>query len=169
MKILAKDRTLLLSEAACQEELYYPDEEYDDDDLEDELYDVDELEDDVEYTEEMVNVIAFGRDYGNMYIVEYDNLLKLMESKECNEIEAMRAVAECNGLEMSSMALLIESQTEILEKMEEMGAKGGNMLRKNVSSNATKKLKDLKKQGLNIVKKKDKKKTKKKSTKKRCR
>lgn len=41
MKILAKDRTLLLSEAACQEELYCPDEEYDDDDLEDELYDVD--------------------------------------------------------------------------------------------------------------------------------
>lgn len=162
MKLLSKDRTLLLSEACSKKEMYFYESEDTDADLEDELFDVEELEDDLPYVEEMVSMIECKRDYGNLYMVEYSDLLKLMEYREYDEVNAVEALAEHNCIDKSSICIVIESEQSILEKMEEIGAKGGSMLKDDIKANATKNLKDLKDKGLNLVKKKNKKKNKKK-------
>lgn len=169
MDILGKDKSLLLFEASNNVALYEYDMEDDesdyDEELEDELDYVDELEDDIVYNEQMVPVMECTRDYGNSYLVEYSDLCRLMESYDIDEVEALDKIAECNNINTNLISVVIESSNSILEKMEEIGAKGGSMLKKNIKANSVKKLKDLKDKGINLVKKKDKKN---KSKKKKC-
>lgn len=159
MSLLEKERAFLLSESCgsdCYD--YEYDDEYDDDDLEDELDDIEELDENLNFTTEMVNIFAKDSYDGTKYLVELDSVSKLMETgMYYSEREAMEAIAEHNDISFDDMYLLIESDEAILEKMEEIAAKGGSMLKKAKENNAIKKLKDLKKDGIKLMKKKSKK------------
>lgn len=151
MGLIFKDLTQLLSES-CESEVY----EYDDFETEDLLAELDELEELDEaicYTAEMVNVIAQETSYGSRYLVEYDNLNKLMESYGVDEVQALNMVCEHNLLNMADMYVVIESVDYVKEMINEAKSGKGPAKSKKLA-NCSKAIKNLKNKGIKVMTKK---------------
>jgi len=136
-----------------------------DGELEDEYDDVEELEDDIEYTEEMVNVILQESNSQTKYLIEYDNLCKLMESKRMDIKEAMISVCEHNQISFSHAYLVLESDETFAEALNEAKASikyANNPIDKTKNKKKVGKVydtfKDIKNKGIKVLKKKSKKK-----------
>ena len=125
-------------------------DEYDDDD-------VDELDDDedIEYTEEMVHV--FGRKNGQ-YLVEADLLAKYMVSSNIKSVkEAIGNIAKCNSIDASKIGLLIESSDYVSNLISEAKCMKTDKSKKKLleeGSSTAKFLKNVKTEGIKVVKKK---------------
>ena len=125
-------------------------DEYDDDDVE-------ELDDDedIEYTEEMVHV--FGRKNGQ-YLVEADLLAKYMTSSHIKSVkEAIDNIARCNNIDASKVGLLIESSEYVSDLIAEAKSMKNDKARKkllNEGSSTAEFLKNIKTEGIKVVKKK---------------
>lgn len=106
MSILFKNINQLLSES-CEAEIC----DFDDfeNSLLDEIEELESLEDDICYTAEMVNVICQECTYGSRYLIEYDNLYKLMESYNVDAVAAMKMVCEHNLISLADTYLVVES------------------------------------------------------------
>lgn len=149
---------------ACYNESLGEDDEYEVDqdleDLEDDYEDIEEIEDDIEYTEEMVNVICQETSLGNRYVIEYDNLVKLMETKNIdNAKKAMEMVCEHNSISIADTYLLLESNEYISEIIEEQEKKEEIFRKKSDKKfrNSYKVFRQLKDDGVKLLKKKSKK------------
>lgn len=75
----------------------------------------DELEYDLEYTEDMVPVIETKTSLGYDYLVEYENLVKLINTYErkdgfCNEEMALRKLADHYSVQLENVVLVLESE-----------------------------------------------------------
>lgn len=127
---------------------------------------IDEMDDSVLYTEEMVPLIQLE---DSTVIVEYSNLLKLMESYirtsgTCDEERAVYLLSEHYGIPMHNISIVIESEDafkstifNLLERIKlEKDPIKKNKLRKQLNSiNA--KMKELKNNSkLNLMKSKSK-------------
>lgn len=161
MGVLFKNVTQILSEA-CKNEVT---DLYDEDGLLDDLDDIEELEDDIVYTPEMVIVVGEETSYGTRYLVEYDNLYKLMESYNLDIEEALKKVCEHNLISMSNTYLVIESQEVLEESLSELAdsiheAKCPTKKAKRAKSlrNSKNFLKNVYNKGIKVVKKKSKRK-----------
>lgn len=137
----------------------------DDDDIimsSDDYESIPELDEYIDYTEEMVNVMARDQKLGTEYLVEYDNLYKLMESKNIDASKAIQLVCEHNNIPLHSTCLLIESSKDMNDSLEETkaAAKSSNPSIKakaiNKLKNSKKQLQDLKKKGIKVLRKKNK-------------
>lgn len=121
--------------------------------LSDELTYLDSIEDDIEYTEEMVNVIMQESSYfGVRYLVELDNLTKLMESTGMDAKEALDAVCEHNNINAGDTYLLIESAESILEAVKKLSK--GDLKSKAEINSTVKTIQDLKDKGIKVLTKK---------------
>lgn len=155
MGILFKDLTHFLAES-CETEIddY---EEFEGEDILDELEDLEELDEEICYTAEMVNVICQETAYGSRYLVEYDNLFKLMESHNIDEVEALNMVCEHNLIKLADTYLVIESVDSVKEMVNEAktgkGALGKAKSSKKLA-NCSKAIKNLKNKGIKLVTKK---------------
>lgn len=157
MPSLFKNTTELLQEACecddCNiEDIYDEDEE---EELDNEYDDIDDLEDDIIYTEEMVNIIQVSENsyLGNINVIEYDNLNKLMESKSIDAKEAVDKICEYYNIDIANTYVLIESMESTKESLQEACNKG-----KGAKKKVAKSIKELKEKGVKLLKKKDKKK-----------
>ena len=154
MGLLFKDLTQVLSES-CETEIDEF-EAFEGDELLGELEDLEELDEAICYTAEMVNVIAQETSYGSRYLVEYDNLNKLMESYGVDEVSALNMVCEHNLLNIADMYVVVESIDYIREMINE--AKCGKGPAKSKKSkklaNCSKAIKNLKNKGIKMVTKK---------------
>lgn len=154
MGLLFKNLTQVLSES-CETEIDEF-EDFEDEEILDELEELEELEEAICYTAEMVNVIAQETSYGSRYLVEYDNLNKLMESYGVDEVEALNMVCEHNLLNMADIYVVIESVDYVKEMLNE--AKCGKGPAKSKKSkklaNCSKAIKNLKNKGIKMVTKK---------------
>ena len=146
---------------ACKTECGECDDMYEDeieDEFEDELDDIEELEESIFYTAEMIPVIEQHTDNGVRYLIEMDNLTKFMESNHIEDIaKAMELVGECNGLESSTLALVIESDDvaeELIEEAKNEKRAKGSKKKLGVMKDAKKLLSGLKIKGIKVVKKK---------------
>lgn len=154
MGLLFKNLAQVLSES-CETEIDEF-EDFEDEEILDELEELEELEEAICYTAEMVNVIAQETSYGSRYLVEYDNLNKLMESYGVDEVEALNMVCEHNLLNIADMYVVIESVDYVKEMLNE--AKCGKGPAKSKKSkklaNCSKAIKNLKNKGIKMVTKK---------------
>ena len=159
--LLQKDMVQILSEA-CRNEEVNVDNVADADImkfLSDELTYLDSMEDEIEYTEEMVNVIMQESTYGSRYIVEFDNLSKLMESTGMDAKEALSSVCEHNDISLGDTYILIESVESILETVKKLSK--GDLKSKADLKDTVKTIQDLKDKGIKILTKQSKTKKKK--------
>lgn len=164
MGVLFKNVTQILSEA-CKNEVTDLYDEFDEEDILADISELEELEDDIIYTPEMVVIVAEETSYGTRYLVEYDNLYKLMESYDLDVKEALDKVCEHNMISLSDTYLVIESQDILEESLSELAdsiheAKCPSKKAKRCKSlkNSKNFLKDVYNKGIKVVKKKSKKK-----------
>lgn len=164
MGVLFKNVTEILSEA-CKNEVSDLYDEFDKDEVLNELEEIEELEDDIVYTPEMVVVVGEETSYGTRYLVEYDNLYKLMESYNLDVKEALEKVCEHNLISLSDTYLVIESQEVLEESLSELAdsiheAKCPTKKAKRCKSlkNSKNFLKSVYNKGIKVVKKKSKRK-----------
>lgn len=130
---------------------YCDDEE---DELEELLDELDEVPEELAYTAEMVVVLGVNNGFCENYVVEYDMLVKLMESQGIDEKTALTQVCEANNIDFDRTYLLIESSDEFKEDITEARCKGGSKAVKDRAGKLNKKIKDLKKKGVKMMKKK---------------
>lgn len=151
---MIKDPMLILSEAM---HLDTNQDSGEDDPLLKEIQEIEELDEAVLYTEEMIPVFKTQ----DRYVVEYDLLQKLIESKVsigeyCDEEKALKLLEECNGI--SDVYILIESENSIKSNLEalkkqlkiEKNPKNRAIIQKRIDD-TNKKIKSLKEK---IIKKK---------------
>lgn len=161
--ILQKDKLTILSEAAETEE-FNTDNVFIGgvlDDISKELNFIPELDEELEYTEEMVNVLLQETTYGNRYLVELENLVKLSESTGMDIKESLSSVCEHNSISMGDTYVVIESIDNILEAAKKL-AKLNDIKSKVDLTNSLKSVQDLKDKGIKLISKSSKKKVNKK-------
>ena len=161
--ILQKDKLTILSEAAETEE-FNTDNVFIGgvlDDISKELNFIPELDEELEYTEEMVNVLLQETTYGNRYLVELENLVKLSESTGMDIKESLSSVCEHNSISMGDTYVVIESIDNILEAAKKL-AKLNDIKSKVDLTNSLKSVQDLKDKGIKLIAKSSKKKVNKK-------
>lgn len=165
--ILMKNKLDIMIESANIEESSILSSNVGDVDLEFALEAVMTISSDMEYPIHSIPILVQESEYGGqIYLVEYDMLAKILESYDDfeNEREAMEALAEANEIDYNDLYLVIESQEYFEDIVNEAKAKGGSNLKAKKVNNVVKSIEDLKKQGIKIAKKgKPKKKSKKKS------
>lgn len=114
------------------------------------------------YTEEVVPVFA----YKDMAAVELDNLYKFMESSGHESVtDALNALGEHYNLDPQNICVVIESDEEIYEALEEAKKTTGLGIKEKklgIMDKATDTITDLKDAGVKLLKKPAKKKKKKK-------
>lgn len=161
MGVLFKNVTELLSEA-CKSETYVKEM---DDELQDELMsEIDELEEldcDICYTTEMVNVLEHETKYGRRYLIEYSDIVKLIEGRDIDIREAMELVCEHNMIGMQDTYILIESQdiledsiSETVDSLLEACDPVCKAKRRNKLAKCNQAIKNMKNKGIKIIKKK---------------
>lgn len=165
MGVLFKGVTQILSEA-CQSDTVYLNEMNNElqDELMSEIDELDELNCDLHYTVEMVNVLEQETKYGRRYLVEYENLVKLMENSQLGIKESLDLVCEHNMIGIQDTYVVIESQDVLEESISETTdsiSETSNPLskanRRNKLAKCNKAIKDMKNKGIKILKKKSKK------------
>lgn len=163
MGLLFKGITEVLSEACKTEDVNYTDDCVSEEEFFEEIEELEELEDDIEYTEEMVNVISQETEHGVRYMVEYCDLVRLMNSNEYTERQALARICECNMLSYADTYVVIESSEDIIESIREAkdSAKSAEhpvdkANRKKKLDSASKAIRNLKNKGIKILKKKSK-------------
>ena len=119
------------------------------------LENVDTIEDEIYYPVQSIPVLVKESkvDGEPSFMVEYDMLYKLMESEGIDELQAMKMVAECNGISMDRFYLMIESEDFFINEMKEAGSKGGANLKAKTTENIIKSIDDLKSKGIKLTKK----------------
>lgn len=155
--ILLKNKLDMMSESMILENFNTSNsmENISDSDLHCTLECVESFDGDIDYPVEAIPVIMKESVYGGeMYVVEYDMLHKIMESYDVDEVKAMEMVAEKNNISMDDFYLMIESQEYFEEAMKEAGSKGGNNFKSKKTQNLIKSIEDLKAKGIKLVKKK---------------
>lgn len=160
--LLQKDKLSILREA-CSTEEFNTDSIYDADILDymsKELNYLPELEDDLVYTEEMVNVLLQESTYGNRYLVEIENLVKLMESSDIDAKTALERICEFNEINIGDTYVVIESADTILESLK-LFSKESSLKAKSDIKDTVKSMQDLKDKGIKLLTRKSKPKKKK--------
>lgn len=155
MGILFKGLTEFLAES-CETEIDEF-ENLEDQGILDEIEDLEELDEEICYTAEMVNVICQESTYGRRYLVEYDNLFKLMETYNIDELKALNMVCEHNLISLADTYLVIESVDSIKEMLNEAKCNKGPLGKAKNSkklANCSKAIKNLKNKGIKLVTKK---------------
>ena len=161
MGVLFKNVTQILSEA-CKSNVTIKEI---DDELQDELMsEIDELEEldcDICYTTEMVNVLEQETKFGRRYLVEYENLVKLIEGREIDIRDALELVCEHNSIGIQDTYVVIESQETLAESISEIKdsiLEACNPVKKakrrNKLAKCNEMIKNLKNKGIKVVKKK---------------
>ena len=137
-----------------------PDEDDDEDDEDD---DIPEVEDEIIYTEESVAIALMENAIGaKRYVVELDNLVKYCRCNDKSLSEGVEALAEHYGLNTADMFVLIESKCkendECKATKEACKSKDPDVRKKAKEklTKAKKGMKDLKKSGIKLLRKKDK-------------
>lgn len=155
MGILFKNLTEFLAES-CETEVNEI-EDFEGDEILNELEDLEELDDEICYNAEMVNVICQETSYGSRYLVEYDNLFKLMETYNIDEVQALKMVCEHNLISIADTYLVIESVDSVKEMINEAKcAKSGlgKAKKSKKLAECSKAIKNLKNKGIKLVTKK---------------
>lgn len=127
-------------------------------DIEGEFDDTMDLVDDIGYTEEMVNVIGFQQNNQDLCLIEFENLVKYMNSNRIQDFEeAVRNIAECNNLPFEKMCVVFESDDTLRGALTE-----AKKIRKIIPEKLTKLkntvdvLKLMKTKGIKVAKRKSK-------------
>ncbi len=161
--LLQKDKLSILREA-CSTEEFNTDNIFDADILDymsKELNFLPELEEDLLYTEEMVNVLLQETSFGNRYLVEIENLVKLMESSNIDIKTALEKVCEHNEINIGDTYVVIESAETILESLKQF-SRESSLKSKSDIKDTVKTIQDLKDKGIKLLTRKSKSKKKKK-------
>ena len=164
MSDLKRNILNILAESADEEDLEYDmDDEIEDiiDSVVDDVEDVFELDDMHEsaiiYTEEMIPVCQLK----DKYIIEYDLLNKYMESNDINSYESLKNICKYNNIDINDTFVVISSQEEINESLlnekcrykKEKNEDIKKQIKKKIK-NTSKELKELKKNNINLLKRK---------------
>jgi len=111
---------------------------------------------DLNYTAEMVTVIA-SKD--GEYLVECDNLAKLMNSEKCDGYTAMQKISEANNIPLAEMKLVVESNDAIISLLNEKAVSRKTRKKKTLDMKSSAIfLQDIKNKGITVLKKKSRKK-----------
>lgn len=140
------DEELDLEDEISDEEL----QQYETDiiDTYEELEDIDDEE--LEYTEEMVTVI----DACGQYLVEYDNLSKLITSKKYDAVTALEKISECNEIPLEEIVLVVESEDSIKSILQEKATSKKSKKKKlSALKSSSKLLKNIINKGIKVKKK----------------
>jgi hypothetical protein len=122
-----------------------------------EALDVNTIDEDLlDVTEESVRI--FNDAYGN-YVLEYYEVLKLAEAKDCSTIDALESLAEYYNeqganINANNFAVVVESDDFFEEAIYE--AKCGNKKKKSKIKKSLEDIDELKEKGVKIIKKKSK-------------
>ena len=104
------------------------------------------MDDEFDYIAKMVPVKLIESYNGNKYAMELDNIVKLMESMNCDVKTAMKAVCEDNNIAFEDSILVIESKESIAKHAAKTTAKGKKKIMNSISN--------LKKKGIKVACKK---------------
>lgn len=95
------------------------------------------------YKPEMVPVRLNESVEGKKYIMEFDNIYKLMKSTNTGIVESMKSVCEENNIDYNDAYLLIESKNSIKNKMKNASKDTKKKLIKSIKTLKDKKVKIL--------------------------
>ena len=96
-----------------------------------------------DYIPQMVPVKLIESYNGNKYAMELDNIVKLMESMNCDIDVAMKAVCKENGISFDNAILVIESKQSIAKNAAKTTTKGKKKIMNSI--------KNIKKKGIKIA------------------
>lgn len=123
------------------------------------LEDLDEIDFDLQYTPEMV--VVRDDSPNNRYLVEYQDLARLMESSNVNAKKALQMICKENNINMADTYVVVESTEVIMERALEK--KDSIKAAKDVEEKCLKEkemgegcnsIKEMKKDGIKVLKKK---------------